>query len=323
MKTTINLTTLLFLIISVCYAQDEYLPSHILSMDSKHSHHVILVEKSSHKLFIYENDGTQPKLLKTYPAATGKFKGDKLFSGDHRTPEGIYFITEFLSKSELLQKHGKYGEIYGVGAFPLNYPNFIDQKLGKTGGGIWLHSTDNDQRVFKGLDSRGCVVVQNQDLKNISEFIDLTNTPVIITQDITFHSRAAWELNRKELKDFFDQWSSAWQKKDFKSYISFYDAKKFSDSSKGSYNSYKSYKQAVFSRPDSPSIKFENISILVYGDYAVVTGDQIYRSAVINDIGKKSLYLQKDEHYDWKIVGELWSKIDKNSPPFTPSKRFF
>jgi hypothetical protein len=58
-------------------------------------------------------------------------------------------------------------------------------------------------------------------------------------------------------------------------------------------------------------------------DYAVVRLQQDYRSPVINDIGKKTLYLKKDKNYDWKIVGEVWSAVENNSVAFTPSKRFF
>ena len=128
-----RLTVIAFLIamISFAYAEDFY-PSNILMMDSKFAHHVILVEKATHKLHLYENFSTQPKLVKTYSTATGKFKGDKLISGDHKTPEGIYTIYDFLSKEELLKRHGKYAEIYGSGAFPMNYPNFMDERAGKT-----------------------------------------------------------------------------------------------------------------------------------------------------------------------------------------------
>jgi murein L,D-transpeptidase YafK len=307
-------------------AQD-FLPANILMMDEKYTHHVILVEKATHKLHIYENAQGTPKLVKTYGAATGKFKGNKFQEGDHKTPEGIYHMYEFLSKEELLRRHGKQGEIYGSGAFPMNYPNFMDERLGKRGGGIWLHSTDNDNRISKGLDSRGCVVVQNQDLKDISQYIELSKTPIIVTQDVHFLSRATWERNRKEINDAVSTWAQAWQNKDFDTYINSYDSQNFHDNSKGNYNSYKAYKKAVFSRPDKPEIKLDFISIMMADQYAVVHLQQDYRSSVINDIGKKTLYLKKDANYDWKIVGELWEKVDGNNTQlasaFTPSKRFF
>lgn len=308
--------------ISYSFAQD-FLPSNILMTDEKFAHHVILVEKATHKLYLYENSGTNPKLIKTYNSVTGKFKGDKSINGDHKTPEGIYSINEFFSKEELLRRHGKYAEIYGAGAFPMNYPNFIDERAGKTGGGIWLHSTHDDNRIAKGLDSRGCVVLQNADLRDISQFIELENTPIIVVQDVLYLSKATWERNRADINQAVSKWAKAWQKKDFDTYISSYDSVRFKDRSKGNYSAYKAYKKAVFSRADSPNIKLDFVSILANLDYAVVHLQQNYQSSVINDIGKKVLYLQKDANYEWKIVGELWSKSTSSNTAFTPSKRFF
>lgn len=314
---------LLITFVGIVSAEENFLPSNILMMDNKFAHHVLLVEKATHKLHLYENSNTVPKLIKTFNTATGKLKGDKTNSGDHKTPEGIYTIYEFLSKQELLRRHGKYAEIYGSGAFPMDYPNFIDQREGKGGGGIWLHSTDDDNRISKGLDSRGCVVVQNQDLKDISQFIELNHTPIIVVQDVMFLSKATWERNRKDINDAVQKWAKAWQSKDFDAYINSYSQKEFHDKKHGNYNGYKAYKRAVFSRPDTPQIKLDFISIFSTEKYAVVHLQQDYRSAVINDIGKKTLYLKKDSNYDWKIVGEVWSPTEHETLAFTPSKRFF
>ena len=324
MKTyKVILGTLLTLLVDKLSAQDNFLPSNILMMDKKFSHHVILVEKATHKLHLYENTDSVPRLVKTFHTATGKFKGNKSINGDHKTPEGIYTIYEFLSKEELLRRHGKYAEIYGSGAFPMDYPNFIDEREGKSGGGIWLHSTDDDNRISKGLDSRGCVVVQNQDLKDISQFIELNHTPIIVVQDIFFLSKTTWERNRKDLSETVQKWSKAWQEKDFNSYISTYDQSRFHDKKHGSYDSYKAYKKAVFARADKPKIKLDFISIFATEQYAVVHLEQDYKSVVINDVGKKTLYLKKDQNYDWKIVGEVWSRVDENLLAFSPAKRFF
>ena len=47
-------------------------------------------------------------------------------------------------------------------------------------------------------------------------------------------------------------------------------------------------------------------------------------SAIIQDSGKKVLYLKQDDKYDWKIIYEGWSKLDSdNEVAFTPMMRFF
>src|SRR5690606_37288374 len=113
---------------------------------------------------------------------------------------------------------------------------------------------------------------------------------------------------RKEISKAVQRWVESWQAKDFDRYISSYDKEKFYDRSKGNFHSFKNYKRAVFARSDRPEIKMDFISILATADYAVVQLQQDYRSSVINDIGKKTLYMKKDWNYEWKIVGELWEK---------------
>jgi murein L,D-transpeptidase YafK len=303
-------------------AQESFLPSNLLLMDNKFSHHVMVVEKQTHKLFLFENNGSFPKLVKTFSTVTGKFKGDKATEGDHKTPEGIYNFTEFLSKEELFKRSGAYAKIYGVGAFPMNYPNFIDEREGKKGNGIWIHSTDDDSRISKELDSRGCVVVQNQDLKELSQYIELNHTPIIVVQDMVYLAKETWERNRKDVSDAVNKWIKAWQEKDFETYIGAYDSQNFYDKTRGGFASYKAFKKAVFSRADKPVIKLDSMTILATNDYVVVYLFQDYQSPVINDTGIKTLYLKKNANYEWKIVGELWSKSEVK-PPFTPANRYF
>jgi len=323
-QTKLILSYILCLFSTTSFAQGDFMPAHIFQLDQKFTHHIAIVEKSTHSLYLFEQENNLPKLIKKYSIATGKYKGNKFEQGDHRTPEGIYVMEEFFPSNYLMSKFGEYGKIYGAGAFTLNYPNEIDRREGKTGGGIWLHSTDDDSRVSKGLDSRGCVVVIDKDLKEISQYIDLKHTPMIIVQDISFLPKDSWEKNRQELVDTTTQWMNAWKEKRFSDYISHYSPDQFKDR-KGNFSAYKNYKQAVFSRSDKPEINFTDISILNFKDYAVVQLTQDYRGEVIKDIGKKTLYLKKDKNYQWKIVAELWSKLDmaERNIAFVPSMRFF
>jgi murein L,D-transpeptidase YafK len=305
-------------------AVSDFMPSAIYKLDQKFSHHVIVVEKSTHSLFLYKNDQGFPELIKKYQIATGKKKGNKLVQGDKKTPEGIYHFQKFHSSANLTDKYGKTGLIYGAGAFTMNYPNEIDARNGKTGGGIWLHSTDDDARVSKGLDSRGCVVAIDSDLKEISQYIDLNNTPVVIVQDLNFLSKENWQTNKSEILNLVNTWSQGWVNKDIESYISSYSKQEFRHPRKGGFNAYKNYKKRVFSRADKPKIDFNNISILSNGNYAVVTLEQDYNSEIIKDIGKKTLYLRKDANYNWKIVSEVFAKLaEENNIAFTPSMKYF
>ena len=302
-------------------------PAALMYLDDFFSHHILIAEKSTHQLHLFKNKGSYPKHVKTYQMATGKKAGDKLFQGDHKTPEGIYQFIEFLTHEDLIKRHGKAGEIYGVGAFVMNYPNPIDQRLRKTGGGIWLHSTNDETRIEKGLDSRGCVVAANNDLKEISTYIELDKTQIIVVQDLHLLKERTWRTSRNNLKATIHNWVDAWKKEDYKTYVSHYHPQKYYDRFRGSYQNFKNYKRAVFNNPGQPEITISNLSILRSEHYAVATFKQSYKGNNIKDIGKKSLYLEMDSEYQWKIVNEQWKKLPpqelSKKDAFKPSMRFF
>lgn len=300
-------------------------PAPLLSLDSFYSHHILIAEKSTHLLHLYKNADGKPELVKTYQVVTGKKTGDKGTEGDFRTPEGIYNFTNFLTNKQLIEKSGAQGVIYGAGAFVTDYPNPVDVRNGKSGSGIWLHSTNDEARLDKGLDSKGCVVTANNDLLDVSKYLELNKTPIIIVQDLVFLNEKTHEAQKNELKKSIDAWLTAWRNKDIEGYMSHYHPIEFKDA-KGTFAKYKAYKKAVFSNPGKPKIDLDNISMLQSKGYAVVTFTQKYQSNTINDAGKKLLYLKQDDSYNWKIVSEVFTKngIEGNDKvAFEPSMRFF
>ena len=302
---------------------DVFLPEVIYQLDARFTHHVLVVEKSTHKLYLYENAQENPKLVKTYKIATGKITGNKNVQGDKKTPEGIYFFKRFISGEKLVSNYGKAGLIYGAGAFTMNYPNIIDRQKGKTGGGIWLHSTHDDKRVSKGLDSKGCVVATDNDIKDISKFIDIQHTPIIVTQNLRFLKKETWLNSKNEILNTVINWATAWKTKNFPKYIDQYSKKDFKSKNKGNYTSYKNYKRKLFKKLGTPVIKFTNISILNFNKYAIVTMEQDYKSNTISDVGKKTLYMKRNNKYQWKIISEDWKKIQSETLAFTPTMRYF
>lgn len=308
----------------------KFFPENLIQLDPYFSHHVVIAEKSTHKLYLYEYEEGYPRLIKSYDMATGKIKGDKQYSGDHKTPEGIYTLRSFIPQKKLLQRYGKEGEIYGVGAFTLDYPNSIDLINKKTGGGIWLHSTNDESRIAKGLDSRGCVVIANDHLKDISTYLEMNKTTFIIVDKISYLKKEVWLNERMEIKTKLQKWLEAWKKEDLENYISHYSKDLFYSKFKGNFSKYKNYKKSVFWQKGSPDISIESVSIFKHKDYIRVRFIQDYKSSKINDKGLKTLYLSRDDQYKWKIVRELWSKLElggatqqREQNIFKPSMRFF
>jgi murein L,D-transpeptidase YafK len=302
----------------------DYYPKVLLQMDPKYTHHVLLVEKSTHKLYLYgQKDGT-PILMNEYQMATGKNTGDKSVEGDNKTPEGIYQLYQFHSASDLLKQYGSYGKIYGSGAFVLNYPNVLDRRAGKTGGGIWLHSTDDESRISKGLDSKGCVVVGNNDLKEISRYIDLeTKTTIVVTDSIEFWSDATWKKAKDKLASTVDAWVTSWKMQKLDQYLSFYDKSDFKDEQGKNYKAWADHKERVFKSTKDLDVKALQVSLFRHGPYALVSFEQYYNSNLIKDSGRKYLVFKEDKEYNWKIVYEGWESIKQVSDiAFTPNLRF-
>lgn len=303
----------------------KVMPAPLLQLDTFFTHHVLVAEKSTHTLHLFASNEGKPQLVKSYQMATGKKPGDKEVEGDYRTPEGIYNFTDFLTNKELLAQAGPQAAMYGAGAFVMDFPNPVDKILKKTGSGIWLHSTNDETRIDKGLDSRGCVVTANNELIDVSRYLELNKTPIIVVQDLIYLNEKTYETQKTDIKKMIDAWLLAWQKKDIGEYSKYYHPTEFVDS-KGKYQQYIAYKKAVFSNPGQPKIELNHTSILQAKNYAVVAFTQNYQSSTINDIGRKLLYLRQDETYSWKIVSEVWTKngLDNmGKVAFEPSLRFF
>lgn len=310
--------------------QTQAMPAPLLHLDSYFTHHILVAEKATHTLYLFRNNDSYPELVKSYHMATGERSGDKLFEGDYRTPEGTFFFTEFLPHQQLVDNFGDEGLIYGVGAFVMNYPNPVDRIRQKTGGGIWLHSTNDETRIDKGLDSRGCIVTANKHLVDISKHIELERTMIVVVENLNWLSQQAWLNKRNKLLETVEDWRVSWEEQNIPNYISFYHKDKFHDARHGGIEGFTRFKRAIFSRPGNPEVNITDLSLIVANNYAKVNFRQDYRAPNLTDIGRKTLYMVQDTYYDWKIVSENWTKRGiKNEEEkseqlaFKPSLRFF
>ena len=252
-------------------------------VDNAPDKYVFIVEKMSQYMFVYKGK----KLVGMFPVTTGQAWEDKRREGDKRTPEGIYFFTEYIDVSKL-------PPMYGNLAVALNYPNPYDRLLGKTGSGIWLHGSDTDNRNNIPFSTRGCVVADNRDLEVIEKYIKLGNTPIAIYKVVPTN------LSVDRVRDMIESWRKAWEKKDFNKYISFY-SKKFRWKG-GDINSWKRYKRRTVLGKKYIDVDIEDITILAFSKhgseeplYYVAEFLQTYRSNNYSDKGIKRLYIAKEE----------------------------
>lgn len=263
----------------------------------------IVVDKESHRLYIYERraQGEPPRLVRDYYVSTGRANGNKVLRGDLRTPEGVYFITSHIPSSALPDK-------YGSGAFPLNYPNELDRRLGKTGDGIWLHGTETTFYSRPPLDSEGCVVLPNIDLEQAAAFIRPGVTPLVITARVEWVDEPAWRRERQELLDALRLWVEDWTGGDVERYLSHYAADFWSPGF--DLKKWQARKRAVAGGKTFQQVELSNLSLFAYPqsasngrDMVVASFRQHYRSNNFNsDMGKR-LYLTR-ESGRWRVLYE-------------------
>jgi lipoprotein-anchoring transpeptidase ErfK/SrfK len=161
--------------------------------------HALVVDAKRSRLYLYENQGGQLKLVTDYYISQGKLGVHKLKEGDQKTPIGVYYITGRLAGARL-------PDFYGSGALPINYPNEWDKLNGRSGSGIWLHGTPSDSFSRPPLSSDGCVVLTNPDLHELAEAVEVGKTPVVISESVEFVTREKWENDRNLAIRLVDGW---------------------------------------------------------------------------------------------------------------------
>jgi murein L,D-transpeptidase YafK len=277
---------------------------HIASAKSPFS--VVLVDKAKFLLHIAEYGNHHLEIKKTFHATTGKATGDKVVEKDLKTPEGVYFFTAKLTPPSLKKK-------FGAMAIMLNYPNPIDEQQGKTGYDIMLHSTDDPPRLKRNQDSEGCVVVDDDQIKEVSQYIRLGLTPIVIYPELK-PEYLSEDYNPKA-KEAFEHWLEAWKHKDIDAYIGSY-------ASGFVYNGmnlkkYREYKKSLNDRYAKIEIEAKNVRFYHHPKYSVVTFTQIYESALkgggqgFKSSGSKTLYFLKTgpSNDDYRIANESYSTI--------------
>ena len=271
--------------------------------------HCLLVEKSTQKLMVYHVDGNDIRLIRKYSCSTGKNHGDKTKSGDRRTPEGVYYFRKIYTRQQL---QPRYGEM----AFVLSFPNSHDKIRGKGGNGIWLHGLD---RPLLPNDSQGCIALRNDDIREISRYIDLFKTPIIIAEKLDYTNLQGLEKDRQEVMTFLERWVESWEGKNLQQYVLCYSRKKFKP---GGWEQWERHKQSLNSRYKFIAVDTGTMNILKYDGTFTITFMQSYESDRFSSFGSKELLVQRNSD-DLKIITENWvrSKGAEAAEGFRPSEK--
>jgi murein L,D-transpeptidase YafK len=263
----------------------------------------LLVDKKTNQLHVSEYvDGTY-KILKTYHATLGKVSGDKIDEGDLKTPEGIYTFKQLLRPPALKRK-------FGAMAFYIDFPNTFDRLAGMTGFDIMLHATDVPERLKNNFDSEGCVVVNNEEIREIRPYIRLGLTPILIFPELTEQYLKPGQDSA--LVGFFKSWVKAWETEDLETYIGSYHSDFVAQGKDKA--AWKKYKAGLNQRYASIEIGPEDVMYYRHPKYSMVTFTQNYRSKLNGggwghrSRGTKILYVAEEAGKP-KIIAETYTQL--------------
>ena len=199
-------------------------PSQFLSLSAQ-NRHAIAVDASRSRLYLFENTPSAGlRLVADFYVSVGKSGLEKTVEGDLRTPLGVYYITSNLNP-KLLK------DLYGAGALPINYPNPLDLRRGKTGSGIWLHGVPAAQFARAPLATDGCIALSNPDLQRLLSLVAIRTTPVVIAKSLQWVTPAALKSEASTFQAALQNWHSAKSSGDMPRLASLY-APDFSSRSK-------------------------------------------------------------------------------------------
>lgn len=272
----------------------DAIPSQFVSLSSRNKH-AIAVDTEKARLYLFENTTTGTRLLANYYISVGKAGVGKTVEGDRRTPLGVYFITSNLDPKTLK-------DLYGSGALPVNYPNVLDLRRGKTGGGIWLHGTPSSQFTRAPQATDGCVAVANPDLERILRTVEVRTTPVLIEKNLNWVRPDKLAGQRQQFSETLQTWANAKRNGRESELLQFY-ANDFSAEGKD-LTSFSMSLRAELKKLGNKPASLKDISLILWSDEAetmVATFGEVLDG---EKVGRTVRQYWQHRPGGWKIIFE-------------------
>lgn len=272
-------------------------PKHIIKISPKHSH-IFVADVKKSRLYIFKNDLGTPKLLEDHYIGIGKSGFGKQKEGDNLTPLGVYHITQYIDGKEL-------PDLYGAGAYPINYPNQWDKIKNRTGHGIWIHGVPSNSYSRPPLSSEGCMTLNNDSFNGLARYTGTSSTPVIITDGIEWMDYSEWNKRQRTLRLALTRWEQDWESLDIDKYLSHYHHTFFNGEK--DYRTWATHKRRV--NQFKSFIKIELSEISMYDmpgekNTVVISFKQHYTSDNVTSTSQKSQLWKQSDNGDWTIIYE-------------------
>jgi len=274
----------------------DRIPAALLWLDPE-QRHAVIVDAARSRVYVYENAGGTPRLVKDYYTTIGKYGIEKTLEGDKKTPVGVYRVTSRIPGAKL-------PDLYGWGAFPIDYPNEWDRRRGRTGYGIWLHGVPADNYARAPWASDGCVALANPDIAELGKRVQTGVTPVIIADRVEWLAPAAWHAERGAFMAQLQAWRADWESRDAARYLSHY-ARDFR-AERMDLSAWSAHKRRVNAGKKWITVSLENVSVFRSPGkekLVVATFDQDYRSSNHAQRARKRQYWVEEDGR-WKIAYE-------------------
>ena len=276
----------------------QKLPSSLLHM-GQHAY-VLVADMPRGRLYVYENNEGQPELVRDYYMSVGSAGFGKQVEGDNKTPIGVYHVNRYIEGKRL-------PDLYGKGAFPVNYPNKYDRFLKRTGYGIWLHGTPSTTYARSPWTSEGCFVLSNDDLLDIAQFVSAeSKTPVILSDQVDWITREELKRRQAEYLAVVEQWKRDWESINTEAYLSHYTSNNLNFGST-SYQRWAKKKRKLNNAKTFIQVDLDIKELFVYPgeqDMFVVRFQQNYLSNNYEGQAEKKQYWKRAENGKWKIIYE-------------------
>ena len=285
----------------------SHLPRQILQLAPSQKY-ALLADAARARLYLFENVNGEPRLLNDYYMTIGRNGTDKRIEGDKKTPVGVYLVTEQLPRKKLT-------DLYGAGAFPLNYPNDWDLAQGRGGHGIWLHGVPSDTYSRPPRSSDGCVVVTNPDLKELSRWIQVGVTPVVIVDRADWVDRKTWLGTRDDLLAAMNAWRADWESGDADRFLGNYTPAMVASGG----SAWAKTKRRNIEEKEWIRLQLQDLSLFLYPGSEIAHAEftQQYDSDKLSSLSRKRLYW-RTEQGQWRIA--LEKAVDMPQAPSRPGQ---
>lgn len=272
------------------------LPANLLELPESSSS-ALLFDVQDSRMYLLRRQGDRLVRDRDYYISIGKGGTDKRFEGDDKTPIGVYHIASYLPGSQL-------PDLYGVGAFPITYPNLWDRNQGRTGSGIWIHGTEFETYSRPPLSSRGCLTLSNQDFATLQQQVEVGRTPIIVSRGLEWRDPVTMARDRSAIRSVLDQWEKDWESLDTERYLSHYSADFRSEGKNRA--AFAAHKRRVNSAKRFIDVELREVGIYRYpGEQGLILVEflQDYRSSNLNSQRRKQQYWRREADA-WKILFE-------------------